>query len=38
LLQQADALKDDPYLDELLDAIYRDRKQSETDIDLEASF
>lgn len=29
LLQQAGALKDDPYLDELLAAIYRDRKQSE---------
>src|SRR5262245_46931536 len=29
LLRQADALRDDPYLDELLAAIYRDRKQSE---------
>jgi len=29
LLRQAGALRDDPYLDELLAAIYRDRKQSE---------
>jgi len=31
LLHQAGALKDDPYLDELLAEIYRDRKRSETD-------
>lgn len=31
LLQQAGALKDDPYLDELLAMIYRDRNQSEAD-------
>src|SRR5262249_3088961 len=37
LLQQAGALKDDPYLDELLDIIYRGRKQSETDSDLAGS-
>ena len=29
LLQQAGALKDDPYLDELLATIYRERKQLE---------
>src|SRR5262250_2302492 len=33
LLQQAGALKDDPYLVELLDSIYRDRKRSEADDD-----
>ncbi|HZF41587.1 MAG TPA: helix-turn-helix domain-containing protein [Blastocatellia bacterium] len=36
LLQQAGALKDDPYLDELLTTIYHDRKQSESNIDAEA--
>ena len=29
LLQQAGALKDDPYMDELLATIYRERKQLE---------
>jgi excisionase family DNA binding protein len=33
LPQQAGVLKDDPYMDGLLDAIYRDRKQSEADDD-----
>lgn len=32
LLQQAGALKDDPYLDELLATIYRDRGRPEADI------
>ncbi len=31
LLQQAGALKDDPYLDELLALIYRDRNGAESD-------
>jgi excisionase family DNA binding protein len=36
LLQQAGALKDDPYLDELLATIYRERKQFEAGSDNEA--
>jgi len=32
LLQQADALKDDPYLDELLAMIYRDRGRPEGEV------
>lgn len=32
LLQQAGALKDDPYLDELLATIYRDRGRPEGDL------
>ena len=34
LLQQAGALKDDPYLDELLAMIYRDRGRPEVDEDM----
>ncbi len=32
LLQQAGALKDDPYIDELLAAIYDDRKRLEAEL------